>query len=117
MWWLVALLSRQDRSVYLPGDEHYTVTKSSSDREQDVEGSLASAELKDPTPDVLDQPIVEEALASLMIGPAISIADPLQSNVSKLVPGTAQNVVGLGRPLSASPRECALLDDTSSQGC
>ena len=58
-------------------DKHYTVTKSSSNWEQHAEGSMGSAGFRDPTPDILDQPIVEEAPTSLTVGPANSITYPL----------------------------------------
>ena len=50
-WWMGA------------SDEHYTVTKSSSVQGHDAEGSLASDSSKGTTLDVLDQPILVEALA------------------------------------------------------
>ena len=101
-------------------DKHYIFTKSSSVWEQDAEGSLASIELKDTSPDVLDQPLSEEAPASQPVGLVVLIVDPLQFDVARLVAisGPAvQNDVDLGSPISTSPRERALLDDSSSPVC
>ena len=101
-------------------DKHYIFTKSSSVWEQDAEGSLASIELKDTSPDVLDQPLSEEAPASQPVGLVVLIVDPLQFDVARLVAisGPAvQNDVDLGSSISTSLRECALLDDSSSSVC
>lgn len=103
-----------------PLNEHYIVTKSSSVRGHDAEGSLASDGSEDTTPDVLDQPILAEALASQTVGHVVLLVVPFQSVVSGLVVVSGpivQTVLDLGSPKLASPREIFLLDDSSSPIC
>ena len=72
--------------------EHYTINKSSFDDEE----SLASNGLRDTTPNVLDQPILVEALASQTIGLVVLLIDPSQSVVSRLVVVSGPTVLTVG---------------------
>ena len=63
---------------------------------------------------------MEEVPISMSIGPTDTIIDPFQTDASRcvVVPGSmVQCVADAGLPLLDSPRECAFLDDSSSQGC
>lgn len=100
--------------------EHYTVTKSSSVRGHDVEESLASDGTGDTTPDVLDQPVLAEVLASQTVGPVVPLVDPSLFVVLGLVVvfgPIVPTISYLGMPNLASLRESVLLDDSSSPVC
>ena len=76
---------------------------------------MASVGLEDPTSDASDQPLVAEDPPPKLVDPADLLIDPLQIDASRL--GAASSCAIAGRPLSDSPRECAVLDVSSSLGC